>query len=918
MLDRFLSTKLYLPRPRHGLVARPRLAARLDETPPGGVAVLSAPAGSGKTVLGIQWLNALRASTEPSTVAWIALDGADNDAARFWAGVVAALHAAAPSLAPGAEALVRSRDRVEQDALLTALINGLAAHPTAIVVALDHLNAIDDPVLLDSLGYLLEHLPENVRAILTTRVEPPLPTTRWLVEGRLCALTEADLRFNEEEAHALLAEVTGLGVDADQVARLTERTEGWVGGLVLAARAARDRGVETILSSFDGSHRYVGDYLATEVLNVQPNEVRAFLLRTSVLDRLCGSLCDAVVGAVEGTAQTMIEHLDAENVFVVPLDDHRQWYRYHRLFADALRVRLTSEHTPLEVSELHQRAAAWYGANGYIVRAVRHSLEAGDEDDAAALILLAADDAWTQGRAATLSGWIGGLPAGATDRHPRLGVYAALSSVLLGQSLETVDPLLDQLMDALADDAPPWRGRLAVVRATAAGVRGQSAAAAAEARSAMQLLDADDLPWRGLATIDLGLAELAHGHEAAAAAAFAEARAISIRAANGYATLAASVNLARAHHADGALHAAAAAYREALACAEEHNLQQLPLTGLAHIGLGDVLREWDQRDEAAQRITDGLVLAEGRHVHVRTAVSGHLARARLAVATGRWADVASDFDAAEALSLRHDRPEYLAEVEYARAIAGLQAGDPGPALRWAGEGGPASDGTISEGAPEAVSGGLLLRAQLALFLSDLDTAAHMLETLSTQLAGSSGRTALRVGRSFAAARLALAHGHRTGAALSMRTALQHALPEHYVRLFLDEGDRAVEALELARSTADGIDPLDEALAGYVAELLAAASHETALRAVAERGDGDSGLRSVDGAKQANARLLEPLSPRELEVLAAVAAGETNHEIAERLTIALSTVKTHVNNIYGKLGARNRTQAVAVARELGLL
>ncbi|MCC7020859.1 MAG: hypothetical protein IT332_13945 [Ardenticatenales bacterium] len=917
MLDRFLSTKLYLPRPRHGLVARPRLAARLDETPPGGIAVLSAPAGSGKTVLAIQWLNEVRAWTEPSAVAWIALDGADNDAARFWAGVVAALHAAVPSLAPGAEALVRSRDRVEQDALLTALINGLAAHPAAIVLALDHLNAIDDPALLDSLGYLLENLPENVRAVLTTRVEPPLPTTRWLVEGRLCALTEADLRFNEEEALVLLAEVAGLAVDADQVARLTERTEGWVGGLVLAARAARDRGVEAILSSFDGSHRYVGDYLATEVLTVQSDEVRDFLIRTSVLDRLCGPLCDAVVGAVEGTAQSMIEHLDAENVFVVPLDDHRQWYRYHRLFADALRVRLASDHTPLEVSELHRRAAAWYSAHGYIVRAVRHSLEAGDEDDAAALILLAADDAWTQGRAATLGGWIGGLPAGALDRHPRLGVYAALASILLGQSLETVDPLLDELERALADDAPPWRGRLAVVRATAAGVRGQSAAAAAEARSAMQLLDADDLPWRGLATIDLGLAELAHGHEAAAAAAFVEARAISIRAANGYATFAASVNLARAHHADGALHAAAAAYREALAVAEAHNLQLLPLNGLAHIGLGDVLREWDLRDEAAQRITDGLALAEGRHVHVRTAVSGHLARARLAVATGRWADVASAFDAAEALSLRHDRPEYLAEVEHARAVAGLQAGDPGPALRWAGAGGPASGSVIRAGAPEAASGELL-RAQLALFLGDLDTAARLLETLSTQLAESSGRLALRVGCSFAAARLASARGDRAGAARSMRMALQHALPEHYVRLFLDEGDRAVEALERARSTTDGIALPDDALAGYVAELLAAASHEAGRRAAATHGDGDLDARSADGAKHANARLLEPLSPRELEVLAAVAAGETNHEVAERLTIALSTVKTHVNNIYGKLGARNRTQAVAVARELGLL
>ncbi|MEO8084155.1 MAG: LuxR C-terminal-related transcriptional regulator [Ardenticatenales bacterium] len=952
MLDRFLATKLYLPHLRPGTIARPRLVTLLDGTPPAGIAVLAAPAGFGKTVAAVQWLNAQRglralasstsAPAAPSgdgvrgpherleqgpAIAWLALDAADNDAGRFWSALVAAVHAASPNVAPGATALLRARGSLDSEALVAGLIHALVDADRPWILALDHLNAIDDPAVLGALGLLLEHLPESARALLTTRVEPPLPTTRWRVADRLIELTEADLRFSCDEVRAYL-QAHDLPADDDGVAKLTETTEGWIAGVVLAARAARDRGIDSVLASFDGGHRFVGDYLAAEVLDRQPDSVRAFLIDTAVLDRLSGPLCDAVTGAAAGTSQSILEQLDAENLFIVPLDDTRQWYRYHRLFADALRARLTAQRTPADIQALHRYAADWYRDNGFVVRAVRHSLEAGDEAEAADLILAAADASWTLGRAATLRGWIRALPADAIDRHPRLGIYEALTQVLMGQSLETVEPMLRGLDDTMAGDTPDWRGRLSVVRGIAAGVRGQSDVAAAESRAAMDLLNEDNLPWRGLATIDLGLAELSRGEPAAAARAFAEARGLGIRAANPYATLAASVNLARAHHADGALHAAAAAYREALACADENALQGLPLTGLAHVGLGDVLREWNACEEADERIDAGLRLAEDRHVHVRVAVAGHLARARLRLAQSRLEDVGTSLNAAEALAMRYDRAEYLADVHAVRALLALQTGDPGPALRWAvAEGrrttGPSTDGPRSDEA----TGDLMLLARLALFEGDDDAAAQHVARLAAALHGVEGRLAERIELGLLEARLAYARGDRAAATAATRSMLALAQPEGYVRTVVDEGAVAATLLALIVEPGHGVapEPAGEVLARYAAELAKALGPmdpgpwAAAANAIAPTGAGDPVTARTSGATAAaNADLLEPLSARELEVLAAVADGATNQEIADRLVIALSTVKTHINNIFGKLGVRSRTQAVAHARSIGLL
>ncbi len=914
MLDRFLATKLFAPRPRADWVTRRRLLDRLDATPGGGVALLAAPAGSGKTVLTSQWLHGLRAAAVAPATAWIALDAADNDPGRFWAATFAALDAAAPAAAAGGQVLVSGTPRRDVETVLTALVNGLAAHGDDIVVVLDHLNAVHEPALWTALAFVLDNLPPNVRVALTTRAEPQLPTERWRVDGRLTELTEADLAFEPVETRAYLMDHLGLPATDDQAQRLTERTEGWVAGVSLAARAARDRGLDAVIEAFDGSHRYVGDYLAAEVLALVSDDVRAFLLETAILDRLCGPLTEAVTGRPAGSGQALLERLDADNVFVVALDEHREWFRYHRLFADALRSKLAAERGADAVAALHRRAATWYRAHGYVARAVRHGLDAGDEADAAALILGAADDAWTRGRAATLEGWIAALSPDALQREPRLALYLALAHVLNGQSLEAVDPLLAPLDGALADASPGWLGRLAAVRGTVDGVRGQSDTAAEHAAAAQRLLDADDLPWRGLAALDLGLAELARGREAEAAQAFAEARTLGVRANNPYATLAASVNLARAHHLDGLLHAAAASYREALACAAEHGLHRLPLTGLAHIGLGDVLREWNACAEAAELLAAGLALAEGRHVHVRVAIAGHLAAAQLCVATERGDDAVAAVDAAEAVALRYDRPEYLAEVMRARALIGLQRGDPGPALRWQAES-PAGDGQATAAGAADACADALLRARLALFLGDTAGADAQLAAVGAALARRSGWLATRVAHAYLTARLHRARGEARPAAEAMIAALTLAQPERYVRLFADDGADAASLVALARASITAATPAAEALAAYAETLLAALEWTPGAAAAATSA---SSAPTMPGDPAANAALVEPLSRRELDVLVGIAAGETNQAIADRLVVALSTVKTHVNHIFGKLGVRSRTQAVAEARRIGLL
>ncbi|HYO17974.1 MAG TPA: helix-turn-helix transcriptional regulator, partial [Dermatophilaceae bacterium] len=439
-----METKLYVPKLRRGLVRRPRLLERLGRSADSRLTLVSAPAGFGKTTLLAEWLD--ETSGADRSVAWLSLDPSDNDPSSFWTYVVTALRRAVPGIGPGVLELVVSSP-LPTDLVLTTLLNELAAAPGEVWLVLDDYHLIDDQDVRDGMTFLLEHLPQQVHVVLTTRADPDLPLARWRVRGELVEIRAADLRFTSDEATTYLNEATGLQLDAADVEVLEDRTEGWIAALQLAALSIQGRDdVRGLIARFAGNDRYLVDYLVEEVLTHQPEPVREFLLHTAVLDRLTGPLCEAVTGRGDGSH--MLAALQRANLFLVALDDQRQWYRYHHLFADVLRARLLAEQPDL-VPLLHQRASRWYEAHDSAEGAVRHALAARDFDRAAYLIELAVSAIRRNRQEAMMLGWLKALPDDVVRRSPVLSVFCVYMLMVSGD-LEGVEARLDDAERALA------------------------------------------------------------------------------------------------------------------------------------------------------------------------------------------------------------------------------------------------------------------------------------------------------------------------------------------------------------------------------------------------------------------------------------------------------------------------------------
>src|SRR6266581_552583 len=493
--DVLLATKLHVPRPQPGFVPRPRLAAALDEGLARQLVLVCAPAGSGKTVLLADW-----AGRDGRLVAWLSLDAADNDPARFWRHVVAALDRVRPGIAERAGSLLGPPAPPSFEGLVTALVNELAAQPgdDEVLLVVDDYHLIEAQPVHASLEFLVEHLPPGLDLVVASRADPPLPLPRLRAGGRLAELRAADLRFTEEEAAALLREATGSELPAATVTALAARTEGWAAGLQLAALSLRGQADPAgFVAAFSGSHRYILDYLTEEVLERQPEELRAFLLETSVLERLSGGLCDAVTGRTD--SQAMLEQVEHAGLFLVPLDEVRGWWRYHHLFADLLRARLQQER-PDRIPVLHKNAAAWHSEHGPADAAVRHAIAAGDMNWAARLMEQYFDELfYLRGEGATLERWFSALPAGMIRSRPRLLVAQAAQADTGGRA-EDVGGLLDAAEHAYAGAAgepfEPSAGRaasllvnvpatIAAFRAYLAELPGDAEAAASFAAQAL-------------------------------------------------------------------------------------------------------------------------------------------------------------------------------------------------------------------------------------------------------------------------------------------------------------------------------------------------------------------------------------------------------------------------------------------------
>ena len=906
--DALLATKLHVPRPQPGFVPRPRLVQALSQGLARGRVLVCAPAGFGKTSLLADW-----AGGGGRPVAWLGLDAGDNDPARFWRYVVAALDRAQPGIAERLGPLLGPPAPRSFEGLVTALINELADQPgrDEVRLVLDDYHLVDAGPVHESVAFLLENLPPGLLLVVSGRADPPLPLARLRARGLLAELRAAELRFTTEEAAALLGAAAGPVLPDAAVAALTARTEGWAAGLQLAALSLRGRtDAAGFVAAFSGSHRFVLDYLADEVLDGQPGPVRAFLLETSVLERLSGELCDAVTG--RSGSQEMLQDIERAGLFLVPLDEVRGWWRYHHLFAGLLRARLEQEQ-PGRVQELHRAAAAWSDEHDLADDAVRHALAAGDAAWAAQLVERYVDTLLRRSEGVTLRRWLSTLPVEVQRARPRLCLAQGFNAVVSGQ-LEAIEPLLDDAERAFAatgSQSPeppvgPARGVLANVpagiaflRAELARLRGDAARAVDWDQQARAQLGESDFYLRTLVRANLAAADWLRGQLGQAERSLAEALAERRAAGEGYLATRVCHDLGQVQRAQGNLDAALATYRQALDIAGEVSSQP-PHLGIAHVGLAEVLYERDELAAALDHATRGVTLC--RQLAFTPPLAAGLAiLARIRHAHG---DAAAAIAAIGEAGLVELSPQVVAlfnPVPSQRARLLLAQGDVTAASQWA-----KAAGLSPEDEPDyPQEPAYLLLARLLLAQDRPGPALTLLQRLLAT-ASSQGRIGDVIEIQALRALALAARGDHAGALSALAEAVTLACPQGYVRVFADEGapmrallTRLSAAQKDQRAPARDLDP------DYLAGLL---------RACGQAGAAPPSRR----AAAAIPGMAEPLTDREAEVLRLLAAGRSNQRIAHELVVALDTVKKHVTHVLGKLGAANRTEAVARARQLGLI
>ena len=874
-----LATKLYIPPSRRGIVLRPRLVERLNEGLAAGhrLSLVSAPAGFGKTTLVSDWIAGCG-----RPVAWLSLDEGDGDLGRFLTYLIAALQTVAPGIGEGILAVLQSPQPPPLESTLTALLNDIATIPRDVVLVLDDYHVLDAQPVDDALAFLVEHLPPQLHLVIATREDPALPLARLRARGQLTELRGADLRFTPSEAAEFLDRVMNLDLSADEIATLEARTEGWIAGLQLAAISLQGRAdVAGFIASFGGSNRFVLDYLVEEVLERQSEPVRAFLLRTSILDRLCGPLCDAVLLDTSASGQETLEYLERANLFIVPLDNERRWYRYHHLFADLLRQRRQqSEVSSGAVDDDHLRASAWFEANGLDVEAFQHAAAGHEVERAERLVEGGGMPLHFRGALVPILRWLESLPTTLLDARPSLWVTYA--QVLLSSGRNTgIEPKLQAaeraLQDARMDDRTrDLVGRIASVRAFLVWDPHQTETIIAQSRRALDYLHPDNLPFRTAAALSLGHAYVLLGDRSGARQALAEVTATSAASGNTIYEILGSIGLGFLQEADIQLGLAVETYRHAIELAAG---LPFPFVCEAHLGLARVHYQWNDLDGARQQGEQSLQLAQ-QIADTDRPVACEVLLARLALARGDAAEAAAILAEADRATRQHDFVLQVPEVAAAQVLAFLRLGDVAAAAHVA----QAHELPLSQ-------------ARVHLAQGHPTAALAVLEPHRRRMA----EKAWADQELMALVLLAVAvdaQGEEARAVELLDEALALSEPGGFIRIFVDEG--APMARLLYRAMSQSLHP------DYVRHLLAAFPASGREQAAPSR------------AAAAAIGLAEPLSSRELEVLDLIAAGLTNQQVAVRLYVSLHTVKSHARNIYAKLGVSSRTQAAAKGRVLGLL
>jgi LuxR family maltose regulon positive regulatory protein len=888
-----LTVKLYVPPPRPTLVLRPRLTAALSKALAHSLTLVSAPAGYGKTTLVSAWL---RETDVPS--AWLSLDESDNDPARFLQYFTATLQPIVPAIQADRPAMLQAMEPVPFDAQMGSLINEIAAHAAPFVLVLDDFHLVHAQPVLDMLTFLLEHMPPPMHVVLVTRTDPPLPLARLRACAQLVDIRADQLRFTPDEIAVFLNQMIGLSLSAGDIAALEARTEGWVAGLQLAALSMQGcPDIHSFLAAFTGSHAYIMDYLTAEVLDCQPEGVRSFLLQTSILGRMCGPLCEAVVeadrtGPLDG--QATLEALEQKNLFVIPLDGERRWYRYHHLFADVLARRL--EHMyPQHLTGLHRRASQWYEQNGLVLDAIRHALLAGDQDRAVQLVEGNGCILLMAGEVTTLLQWVEAVESYA-QTHPWLSVLKAWALALTGH-LEPVEPLLEAAERLIAplEPTPPVKimlGAMATARAYRVNIQGNTRPAVDFARQALDCLPDDDplsRSLRSVATSILGDASWMNGDLAGAEHAYREAARIGQAAGTVHMAIIANSHLAEVLMEQGWLYQAARTYSETLPMATRPDGQRSPLADRIYAGLSMVSYEQNDLEASMQCARQCLDLCRQWGSYDFRAISTVM-MARLEHSQGYLDKAQAAMRAAEQLvSQRPLSPRWTVWVKSVLARLWLAQGNVEQPAHFVQQGGLTPDDEI----PYLRELEYLTLLRLLLAQGDLDAALALSGRLLQK-----AEAAHRMGRVIEVLVLqALAFQAKRDmprALAILDKAVSLAQPEGYVRTFLDEGEPMARLLYQAQTRHGGT--------GYASGLLAALAAQD---------------RASAPAQLPAQLLIEPLSARELEVLKLIEAGHSNQEIAARLVISMPTVKRHISNIYAKLGAKSRTQAVSLGRELRL-
>ncbi|MCW5853728.1 MAG: helix-turn-helix transcriptional regulator [Anaerolineae bacterium] len=930
-----LVTKLYVPPPRPSVVRRPRLLQRLNKGLLAGrkLSLISAPAGFGKTTLVSSWIDdfrwardegqseAARRATIVHRVAWLSLDEGDNDPVRFLTYLVAALQTRAPSIGAAALTALDSPQPPPPEAILTALLNEITPLPDQIVLVLDDYHVLDSKPIDRALTFLLDHLPPQLHLVITTREDPSFPLARYRARDQMTELRAADLRFTPAEAAEFLHQVMGLHLSAADISALEDRTEGWIAGLQLAALSMQGReDIQGFIRAFAGDHRYIVDYLVEEVLRRQPEPIRRFLLQTAILDRLSGPLCDAVLGTMNDKQGTMsepsqreaasfiihrssfeiLEHLERANLFLIPLDNQRQWYRYHHLFADVLQAHLRAEQ-PALVPMLHRCASAWYEQHGLAADAIRHALAAQDFEHAADLIERAVPDMRRSRQEATLLAWLQALPDALVRARPVLNIHYVGTLLQTGQ-LDGVEARLrdaERWLDTAADrgertDSPAAEslpGWLAIYRAGYALMQGDITATITYARRALALIAEEDHLGRGAATALLGLAYWTSGDLEAAHQTFAAGMASVQKGGYVADAIGGLIALADIRMTQGRLREAMRTYERGLRLAAEQGEPVLRGTADMYVGISELYREHNELGVAAQHLLKSPALGEHRGFPQHP-YRWRVAMARLQQTQGDLDGALSLLDEAERLYVSDFFPN-VRPIPALKTRVWVAQGRLGEALDWARERGLSAHDDLSylrEFEHITLARLLLARYQRDRANDFLGGARRLLARL-LQAAEAGGRTGSAIEILVLQALACQLQGDIPAALVALERALTLAEPEGYIRLFVDHGPPMAALLE--RAVKQGI------TLTYSRQLLSAFG------------------QAEDRAPVYQA-LIEPLSERELDVLRLLGTDLSGPDMADELTVSLNTLRTHTKNIYAKLGVNNRRAAVHRATELKLL